>query len=152
MPLYGESDYIREIKGAGTGFSKSEPYRSDFRRDYARLIHCASFRRLVGKTQLFPAIESDFFRNRLTHSLEVAPDCEVDRAEAEPRAEVPAAARAHRRRPDRSRRPGTRSGPSPIRPQRRARARQVHAPTRRIRRKCANASDSGAAGKANDKR
>jgi dGTPase len=72
MPLYREGDYIREIKGAGTDFSKSEPYRSDFRRDYARLIHCASFRRLVGKTQLFPAIESDFFRNRLTHSLEVA--------------------------------------------------------------------------------
>ncbi len=48
------------------------PYRSPWRRDYARLIHCPSFRRLQGKTQLFPGIESDFFRNRLTHSLEVA--------------------------------------------------------------------------------
>lgn len=47
-------------------------YRSEFRRDYARLIHSPSFRRLQGKTQLFPGDESDFFRNRLTHSLEVA--------------------------------------------------------------------------------
>lgn len=46
--------------------------RSNYRRDYARLIHSPSFRRLQGKTQLFPGIESDFFRNRLTHSLEVA--------------------------------------------------------------------------------
>lgn len=47
-------------------------YRSPYRRDYARIIHCASFRRLEKKTQLFPGQESDFFRNRLTHSLEVA--------------------------------------------------------------------------------
>ncbi|KAA5545080.1 deoxyguanosinetriphosphate triphosphohydrolase family protein [Adhaeribacter rhizoryzae] len=47
-------------------------YRNDFRRDYARLIHSSSFRRLQGKTQLFPGVESDFFRNRLTHSIEVA--------------------------------------------------------------------------------
>ncbi len=36
------------------------------------MIHSPSFRRLQGKTQLFPGHESDFFRNRLTHSLEVA--------------------------------------------------------------------------------
>ncbi len=47
-------------------------YRSSFRRDYGRLIHSAAFRRLQGKTQIFPGLESDFFRNRLTHSLEVA--------------------------------------------------------------------------------
>lgn len=46
--------------------------RSPFRRDYGRLLHSPSFRRLQGKTQLFPGEESDFFRNRLTHSLEVA--------------------------------------------------------------------------------
>lgn len=50
----------------------AEPYRSQWRRDSARLIHSASFRRLQGKTQLFPGTEIDFFRNRLTHSLEVA--------------------------------------------------------------------------------
>src|SRR5262249_18001559 len=37
----------------------------------ARLTHSPAFRRLQGKTQLFPGIESDYFRNRLTHSLEV---------------------------------------------------------------------------------
>ncbi|MCX6249839.1 MAG: dNTP triphosphohydrolase [Bacteroidetes bacterium] len=46
--------------------------RSVFRRDYARLIHSNYFRKLSNKTQLFPGHESDFFRNRLTHSLEVA--------------------------------------------------------------------------------
>lgn len=46
--------------------------RSAFRRDYGRLLHSPAFRRLQGKTQLFSGMESDFFRNRLTHSLEVA--------------------------------------------------------------------------------
>jgi dGTPase len=46
--------------------------RSAFRRDYGRLLHSPSFRRLQGKTQLYPGHETDFFRNRLTHSLEVA--------------------------------------------------------------------------------
>lgn len=46
--------------------------RTPYRRDYGRLLHSPSFRRLQGKTQLFPGSESDFFRNRLTHSLEVA--------------------------------------------------------------------------------
>ena len=49
-----------------------EAYRSEARRDKARLIHSPAFRRLQGKTQLFPGLDSDFFRNRLTHSLEVA--------------------------------------------------------------------------------
>lgn len=42
-----------------------ELHRTVWRRDYARLIHSPSFRRLQGKSQLFPAVESDFFRNRL---------------------------------------------------------------------------------------
>ena len=64
--LYGKKDKCRLIN------IKELNYRSAFRRDNGRLIHCASFRRLQGKTQLFPTYESDFFRNRLTHSLEVA--------------------------------------------------------------------------------
>ena len=66
-PLYTASDRTREVAVEGKG-----AYRSAFRRDYARLLHCPSFRRLQGKTQLFPSVEHDFFRNRLTHSLEVA--------------------------------------------------------------------------------
>ena len=50
----------------------SQEYRDEYRCDYARVLHSASFRRLEQKTQLFPGSESDFFRNRMTHSLEVA--------------------------------------------------------------------------------
>lgn len=52
--------------------SRNEKYRSNFDRDYGRIIHCSSFRRLQGKTQVWGEEEVDFFRNRLTHSLEVA--------------------------------------------------------------------------------
>ncbi len=49
-----------------------QDYRTQYRRDYGRVIHSPAFRRLQNKTQLFPGQENDFFRNRLTHSLEVA--------------------------------------------------------------------------------
>lgn len=51
---------------------KSNDLRSEFEKDYHRIIGSASFRRLQDKTQVFPLDKSDFIRTRLTHSLEVS--------------------------------------------------------------------------------
>jgi dGTPase len=48
------------------------PYRSAYARDRDRIIHSRAFRRLESKTQVFTTRYSDHFRNRLTHTLEVA--------------------------------------------------------------------------------
>src|SRR5271156_1015227 len=48
------------------------PYRNDYARDRDRIIHSRAFRRLEAKTQVFTTRFSDHFRNRLTHTLEVA--------------------------------------------------------------------------------
>ncbi|EET62099.1 putative dGTPase [Marvinbryantia formatexigens DSM 14469] len=62
------TERIRSHAG-GTG---SADLRSEFEKDYHRIIGSASFRRLQDKTQVFPLDNSDFIRTRLTHSLEVA--------------------------------------------------------------------------------
>lgn len=53
-------------------YHKPHDDRSEFQRDYDRLIFSAPFRRLQNKTQVFPLPGSVFVHNRLTHSLEVA--------------------------------------------------------------------------------
>jgi dGTPase len=70
ISLYSDEDSERVADITKT--AAPEPYRSPWRRDIGRLLHCPSFRRLQSKTQVFPGTDSDFFRSRLTHSLEVA--------------------------------------------------------------------------------
>ncbi len=48
------------------------PYRDEFQRDRDRIVHARAFRRLEDKTQVFTPALSDHFRNRLTHTIEVA--------------------------------------------------------------------------------
>jgi dGTPase len=48
------------------------PYRDEYARDRDRVIHSRAFRRLEAKTQVFTTRYSDHFRNRLTHTIEVA--------------------------------------------------------------------------------
>ena len=48
------------------------PYRNAFQRDRDRVVHSRAFRRLEAKTQVFTPSLSDHFRNRLTHTIEVA--------------------------------------------------------------------------------
>ena len=55
-----------------TGGRRKGDLRTEFQRDYHRIIGSASFRRLQDKTQVFPLDRRDFVRTRLTHSLETA--------------------------------------------------------------------------------
>lgn len=50
----------------------SKDVRSPWDIDYGRIVHSSSFRRLQGKTQILSLGDGDFYRNRLTHSIEVA--------------------------------------------------------------------------------
>lgn len=65
------SGRIRSSNKAGI----SSDLRTEFEKDYHRIIGSASFRRLQDKTQVFPLDKSDFVRTRLTHSLEVSSFC-----------------------------------------------------------------------------
>ena len=62
----------RMREGYGNSQGRTGDLRSEFEKDYHRIIGSASFRRLQDKTQVFPLDQSDFIRTRLTHSLEVS--------------------------------------------------------------------------------
>lgn len=76
MEQKGTMDWGRLITNKRFGkeekYRENKEYRTDFQRDFDRLIFSAPFRRMQNKTQVFPLPGSIFVHNRLTHSLEVS--------------------------------------------------------------------------------
>jgi dGTPase len=67
-----ENTFYNDIDVQCLTKERSADYRSPFEIDRDRIIHTSAFRRLQAKTQVFLSGEYDFYRTRLTHSLEVA--------------------------------------------------------------------------------
>ena len=70
----GLASYAMSVsKSLGRRYPETpHPYRNEYERDRDRIVHSRAFRRLENKTQVFTRRYSDHFRNRLTHTLEVA--------------------------------------------------------------------------------
>ncbi|UNM96868.1 deoxyguanosinetriphosphate triphosphohydrolase [Ignatzschineria rhizosphaerae] len=76
--LYLKQRWQELLPQARLGVNSSfdvQSYRTDFQKDFDRLIFSAAFRRLQDKTQVFPLAQTDYVRTRLTHSLEVSSVC-----------------------------------------------------------------------------
>ena len=69
LALYG----MRSKDSKGRAYLDNEPdYRTSFQRDRDRVVHTTAFRRLEYKTQVFINYEGDYYRTRLTHTIEVS--------------------------------------------------------------------------------
>ncbi|WP_432785684.1 Deoxyguanosinetriphosphate triphosphohydrolase-like protein [Oligella sp. MSHR50489EDL] len=71
-PFKVSAEWEARYNAKDSGNVSDREVRTPWERDYARLIHSSAFRRMQAKTQVLGLGESDFYRTRLTHSLEVA--------------------------------------------------------------------------------